>query len=226
VSPRQLAGVQYSGVSLKVAIAAAIVAGFVLWPRTARFTGFIVMATATVLALRMAHTLNHLPNEQLRKDAYAMLDAELWARDNTAPGTLFMPDPVMEEAWRAKSLRPSFGIVREWLFYSTLYNTNSTFLEEGMARYRALGLESPPPYIFDPGERRMAPLFNRIMQSARDRYYALDRVGFAGLTKTYGIRYFVFQKKNLLSPIPLEIAFENSHYIVAKAPAGPGETTR
>lgn len=226
VSLRQLAAVQYSGVSLRVALAAAIVTAFVVWPRTARFTGYIVLVTATVLAMRIAPTLNHLPNEQLRKEAYAMLDAELWARDNTAPGTLFMPDPVMEEAWRAKSQRPSFGVVREWLFYSTLYNTNSAYLEEGMARYRALGLEAPPPYIFDPRERRMIPLFNRIMQSARDRYYALDRAGFAGLAKTYGIRYFVFQKKNLLSPIPLEIAFENSHYIVAKAPAGPGGTAQ
>ena len=226
VNLRQLAAVEYAGINLRVGIAAAIVAAFVFWPRTAHFTGFIVLATATVLALRMTHTLKHLPNEELRKDAYAMLDAERWARDNTPPSTLFMPDPSMQEGWRGKSYRPSFGVVRDWIFYSTLYDTNSAALEEGMARYRALGLEAPPPYIFDPGERRMWPLFTRITQSARDRYYALDRTGFAGLTKVYGIRYFVFQRKNLTGPIPLEIVFENSHYIIARAPTASGETAR
>ena len=74
-----------------------------------------------------------------------MLDAELWARENTPLGALFMVDPAMQDAWRGKSYRPSFGVAREWLFYSTLYNSNSAVLEEGMARYRALGLELPRP---------------------------------------------------------------------------------
>lgn len=220
---RQFAAVQYSGISLRVVAAVAIVAAFLVWPRTARFTGFIVLATATVLVLRMAHTLGHLPNEALRKDAYAMLDAELWARDNTAPNSLFMPDPGMEDAWRAKSNRPSFGVVREWIFYSTLYNSNSASLEDGMARYRALGLEAPPPYIFDKSERRMLPLFNRITRSAQQRYYAMDKADFARFAKSHDISYFVLQRKNLVNPVPLDIVYENTHYLIAKAPAVSNE---
>jgi hypothetical protein len=226
VSFRQFAAVGYSGVSLRVVLAVAIVAAFLVWPRTARFAGFIVLATATVLVLRMAHTLGHLPNEALRKDAYAMLDAELWARDNTPPGTLFMPDPGMQDAWRGKSYRPSFGVVREWLFYSTLYNSNSATLEEGLNRYRALGLEAPPPYIFDKSERRMLPLFNRITRSAQQRYYAMDKADYARFAEAYDIRYFVLQRENLVKPVPLDIVFENSHYLIAKAPAASSEPAR
>jgi hypothetical protein len=226
VSFRQFAAVRYSGISLRVVISVAIVAASLVWPRTARFAGFIVLATATVLVLRMAHTLGHLPTEALRKDAYALLDAELWARDNTPPGTLFMPDPGMQDAWRGKSYRPSFGIAREWLFYSTLYNSNSATLEEGLARYRALGLEAPPPYIFDKSERRMLPLFNRMTQSAQQRYYAMDKRDYARFAKTYNIGYFVLQRKNLVKSVPLDIAFENSHYLIARAPAASSEPAR
>ena len=219
VSFRQFAAVRYSGISLRVVAGAALLATLLIWPRTARFAGCIVLAAAMVLALRTAPMLGHLPGAELRKNAYAMLEAEIWARDNTPPGTLFMPDPGMEDAWRGKSERPSFGVAREWLFYSVVYDTSSTMLEEGMARYRALGLEAPPPYIFDKSERRMLPLFNRITRSAQERYYAMDRPDFARLAKTYDIRYFVLQRKNLVKPIPLDVVFENSHYLIAQAPS-------
>lgn len=226
VNFRQFAAVRYSGISLRVVTAVAVVAALLMWSRTARFAGFVVLATATVLVLRMAPTLSHLPNEALRKDAYAMLEAELWARDNTSPGSLFMPDPGMEEAWRAKSLRPSFGIVREWIFYSTLYNSNSVLLENGMARYRALGLEAPPPYIFDKSERRMIPLFNRITRSAQQRYYAMEKSDYTRFARSYDIKYFVLQRKNLVKPIPLDIVFENSHYLIAQAPLAADRPAR
>lgn len=226
VSFRQFAAVRYSGISLRVVAAVAILATLLVWPRTARFAGFIVLATATVLVLRMAPTLSHLPSEAGRKDAYAMLEAELWARDNTSPGSLFMPDPGMEEAWRAKSLRPSFGVVREWIFYSTLYNSNSALLEDGMARYRALGLEAPPPYIFDKSERRMIPLFNRITRSAQQRYYAMEKADYTRFARSHDIKYFVLQRKNLVKPIPLDIVFENSHYLIAQAPLASSEPAR
>ena len=133
-----------------------------------------------------------------------------------------MVDPAMQDAWRGKSYRPSFGVTREWLFYSTLYNSNSAVLEEGMARYRALGLETPPPYIFDTKERRMLPLFNRITQSAQQRYYAMEKADFNRFAETYGICYFVLQRKNLVNPIALDVVYENSHYLIAKAaPAEP-----
>jgi hypothetical protein len=219
VSFRQLTGVHYAGISIRVVAVTAILVTFLVWPRTARFPEFVILATATVLILPMAHTLRHIRDPDLREDAYAMLDAELWARDNTPPGSLFMPDPGMQDAWRGKSYRPSFGIAREWLLYSQIYNSDKATLEEGMARYRALGLESPPPYIFDKSERRMLPLFHRITQSAQQRYYALNKTDFAYFANTYDIRYFVFQRKNLVNSIPLDIVFENSHYLIAKAPA-------
>ena len=225
----QLTEVRYSGISIRVVLAAAVLAGLLVWPRTARFSGLAILAIVTVLVLRMAHTLRHLPNPELRQDAYAMLEAELWARNNTPPGSLFMPDPGMQEGWRGKSYRPSFGIAREWLLYSTQYNSNIADLESGLTRYRALGLESPPPYIFDKSERRMQPLFERIRRSAQQRYYAMDKGDFARLANDWDIRYFVLQKKELVKPASLEIVFENSHYLIAKAPAAnasPAETSK
>jgi hypothetical protein len=95
-----------------------------------------------------------------------------------------------------------------------------------MARYRALGLEAPPPYIFDKSERRMLPLFNRITRSAQQRYYAMDRADFARFAKSHDISYFVLQKKNIEKPVLLDIAFENTHYLIAKAPAVSSEAAR
>jgi hypothetical protein len=220
---RQFASVRYSGISIEVILGAGILAALLVWPRTARYPGLAVLATVTVLTLRMAHRLSHLPNPELRADAYAMLDAELWSRDNTPPGSLFVPDPGMTDAWRGKSYRPSFGTAREWLLYSVLYNSSSAVLEEGLARYRALGLEAPPPYIFDKSERRMIPLFNRMTRSAQERYYAMDKADFVRFAENYGIRYFVFQRKSLVKPVPLDIVFENSFYLIGKAPAATGE---
>ncbi|MBI5320789.1 hypothetical protein [Bradyrhizobium sp.] len=214
----QLTEAHYSGVSIRAVIGTAILAGLLVWPPAARFSGPVILAIVTVLVLRMAHTLRHLPNPELRKDAYAMLDAELWARNNTPSGSLFMPDPSMQEAWRGKSHRPSFGVAREWLLYSTLYNSNTADLENGLSRYRALGLEAPPPYIFDKSERRMSPLLDRITRFAQQRYYTMDKADFVRLANTYAIRYFVLQRKNLVQPVSLEIVFENSHYLIAKAP--------
>ena len=49
----------------------------------------------------------------------------------------------------------------------------------------------------------------------------MDKADFIRFANDYGIRYFVLQRKYLVNPIPLDVVFENSHYLIAKAPASP-----
>jgi hypothetical protein len=213
------AGVRYLGINPIVAGIALILTFLFLRPQASRFAGLAVLAIVTGLSLRAAPHLNQLRDLSFRKDAYAVLEAELWARANTPEGSLFMVDPGLPELWRSKSYRPSFGTIREWLFQSVLYNSNAGVLEEGMARYRALGLESPPPFIFDKSERRMRPLFTLIVEQAQKKYYSMTEAQFRRLARDFGIKYFVFQKKLIRDPIPLQTVFENSNYLITKAPS-------
>jgi hypothetical protein len=226
-----LTGVRYLGINPIVASIALILTFVFLRPQMSRFAGLAVLTIVTGLSLRAAPNLNLLRDLSLRKDAYALLGAQMWARENTPAGALFMVDPGLQELWRSKSYRPSFGTVREWLFTSVLYNSNADVLEEGMARYRALGLEAPPPIIFDKSERRMLPLYAGIVEPAQRNYYSMTEVQFRRLADDYGIKYFVFQKKKIRDPIPLETVYENSNYSIAKVHSAvmggkPGVDTR
>ena len=208
------AAIHYLGLN-KVLVAAGAIAA--LWPLGWPLRDMAALAAVTWLALVLSPTADRLSRPTVKANAYAALEAQLWAKSNTLSGSLFMIDPGLSYMWRDKSHRPSFGTVREWLLISIMYNSRRDLLTEGFKRYQALGLGSPD-YIFDQKARRMQPLLRRITSEARERYYAMDRGAFERLARQYGIRYFVFDKSKIKKEPPLATVYENSHYLIASAP--------
>lgn len=178
------------------------------------FQSLIVLFPVTMMALINAPKFDILHDKATLAIADSALDAQLWARTHTPEKSIFMVDPTFSYFWRDKSHRPSFGTPREWLLVSILYNSQEAILEEGFRRYRALGLPNPD-YIYDPKNRRMAPLLDRITNDAEKRFYAMDRLDLERLAQAFGIRYFVFQASRLKGDPPLPVVFRNSHFVIA-----------
>lgn len=182
-----------------------------------QYIGLAALAVVTLLGVLTASTKGPLASKPIQEKAYGYLEAQEWAKANTPVGTLFMVDPASGYGWRDKSHRPSFGTLREWLLISIMYNSRPELLREGISRSRALGLD-PLPIVQDPTANRMRPILRKLNNSARDRYYRGDLRLFETLARTYGVRYFVFEKSNIKAPVPLATAFENSSYLIAKTP--------
>ena len=143
------------------------------------------------------------------------LDAQLWARANTPIGTLFMVDPGFGYMWRDKSHRPSFGTVREWLLISIMYNSRASLLEEGMRRYEALGLQRPD-YVFNPTERSMPRLLDRLIGDAVRAFSALKHEDFERLAGIYGINHVVFDRARLSGQAPLPVVYQNAQFVIGR----------
>jgi hypothetical protein len=177
----------------------------------------LLLGAMVLLGLLAAPRGNQLSSASALQQATDALDAQIWARDHTPVGSLFMVDPALSYMWRDKSHRPSFGTPREWLLVSIMYNSRKELLDEGMRRYKALGLPAPD-YIYDPANRRMGPLLARLADEASARYYAFSRIEIERLAGSYGIRYFVYQKTSLKAPPPLPVAYENAHFVISALP--------
>jgi hypothetical protein len=214
---------KYTGLNGILFVLALLVAGIALimpfngmngWRLAARPA--VVLLPILLLALRSAPQYDLLHDQRTRALADSALDAQLWARSHTPQKSIFMVDPALDYFWRDKSHRPSFGTPREWLLMSVIYNSQRKLLEEGMNRYRALGLPDPD-YIYDPSNRRLGPLLGRITNDASRQFYALDKSALERLAKTYNIRYFVYKATGLKGDPPLPIIFRNSHFVITAA---------
>ncbi len=206
----------------QMGIVVAVAVLFIRWARAGSLPNrslrmTIIMAIIAGTALARAPKFQHFQSDAGLARAESALDAQLWARNHTAEGTLFMIAPALNYMWRDKSHRPSFGTPREWLLLSIMYNSRKDLFEEGLSRYRALGLPNPD-YVFDPAITRMFPLIDRIVGEAEDRYHALALEDFVRLAQTYGIAFFVFQKGKLDGDPPLETVYQNDHFVIASAP--------
>lgn len=178
--------------------------------------GRAALLVVTGIAVFTSPRFDPLANPAQRDLAFQALDAQLWARANTPMGSIFMVDPALDYFWRDKSHRPSFGTPREWLLISVLYNSRRSLLDEGLRRYEALGLR-PPTFIHDPKQRRTDPMLARIVGEASDRFYAMSRTEIEKLSRTYDIRYFVYQKSKLKEATPLSPVYQNRHFLVTSA---------
>lgn len=137
----------------------------------------------------------------------AYKDVQLWARDNTPRGSLFMPDPTTYYGWRDFSRRPSFGNVREWVHTSWLYDSRVDVFEAGRARLAALGL-AVEPYLDDPGGQ------GKLTEDARRAYYALDDAGRRRLVERFAIDYFILDRRYFTGTSTLPVAYQNDRYLV------------
>jgi hypothetical protein len=160
------------------------------------------------LTLRWAPTVNHGIDDKPLGLAY--MNAQLWAKENTAPTALFMVDPTIYYGWRDFSQRSSFGNLREWLHTSWLYDSNKNNYEEGLRRTAEFGIFAPD-YV-----RESPPLdgFSKINKEIGDRFYSYDTDRFMRISRKYNVDYIVMKKERIKNRLLLPVAYENNFFIV------------
>jgi hypothetical protein len=212
---------RYSGITWQLVLAGGVAA---LAPPAFRYFGHsrlagpevragALLALLAAVALFTTPRFDPLANDTVRARAQNALTAQLWARENTAVGSLFMVDPSLGYMWRDKSHRPSFGTVREWLLISIMYNSRAELLEEGMRRYEALGVPRPT-WLLTSTERFMPTLLARLQGDAEKAFDRLGKGGFERLAASYGIAYVVFDRRRMKGELPLPVVYENADFAI------------
>ena len=70
-----------------------------------------------------------------------MLQAQIWAKNNTAQGAVFLTDPSWQPGWRDYSQRPTFGHYRDWALFGFAYNSSQFWYQEGLRRMKLFGAD-------------------------------------------------------------------------------------
>jgi hypothetical protein len=195
---------------------AGLIVAVLLFRRAAQVGTLVLLLAIGFSSVSTSSRFHELRNPDELKRATDYLDAQRWANARTPTGTLFMPDPAHAYGWREFSLRPSFGNLREWLYAGWVYNPKLGTFKEGLKRVRALGLE-PTDYLHFAAERPWQAGV-RLEQDVQRKYYRLTADEFMRIARDFGVRYFVFDKRYVASPLPLPVAYENSSFIIATPP--------
>lgn len=170
----------------------------------------VVVILIIPLTLRWAPTVNHGASDKPLGVAY--MNAQLWAKENTAPTALFMVDPTIYYGWRDFSQRSSFGNLREWLHTSWLYDSKKSNYEEGLRRTSEFGIIASD-YVHE-----APPLngFSKIHKDIGDRFYSYDTDWFLKISEKYLIDYVVMKKENIKNRLLLPVAYENDFFVIYK----------
>lgn len=179
------------------------------WPALA------VLAAALGLLMQVEQ---HRGRPHVSADAKAMIEAQMWARENTPGDALFMVDPSAPKGWQDLSRRLSFGTARDWDHNAWLYDSDKRIFDEGMRRLARLGVD-PTPYLAMPTAGWAgATAFRTAVQRAWD---AKTTPWFAEMARDYGIDYFVFDARRV---DPAHVAgmaevYRSDRYLILAAPS-------
>jgi len=136
-------------------------------------------------------------------------DVQLWARENTAVDSLFVPDPSIIYGWRDYSLRSSFGNPREWMFVGWNYKSDPQVYKEGLKRLAVFGMDLPQ-YLVEHKPQR----YTAILDAVNEFFYRGDSEWLWDTAGKFQIDYFVVQKAKLIRAFDAPTAFENDSFIV------------
>jgi hypothetical protein len=150
-----------------------------------------------------------ISNEQ-KELASDYMQAQYWARANTAPSSLFMIDPTMSYGWRDFSRRSSFGSLREWLHTGWLYDSQLAVYKEGLKRFDEFGIDIEPYKNIRPSIEG----YHKLSNDLRRDFYLKDRDWFKGISRRYGVEYLVLRKKFETQNLQFEEVFHNDHFSV------------
>lgn len=161
-----------------------------------RFTRepFVVALAFLWLAFGQADRFDYFQSEDLIEKAADFRDVQNFARENTAPGTVFMMEPTHAYGWRSYSRRPSFGTLREWLYTSWAYDSRPELLNDGIARSAALGLEIGHYIEGEEGQGSRS-----LRADASESYNNVDLEMIRSIHAEFDVDYFVFEKEKLCS---------------------------
>lgn len=175
----------------------------------------VAMAVIALTALTTTPRQRQFSSQLELSQATDYLAAQRWAKQNTEPGSVFMPDPGHAYGWRQFSERPSFGSVREWLYGAFVYDSKLSRLDEGLRRFALLGLDYKSYLAMEDAQPRSG--YEAVMKDVRSSYYAKDAGWFSAIAKGNAIAYFVFDKKYLSGQRPVSTVYENDRYFIGKA---------
>ena len=153
------------------------------------------------------------PTLKKRDLARDYLEAQLWAKNSTPSGTLFMVDPCRSYGWRDFSHRASIGTIREWYMTAWLYNDRAELLEQGHHIAVTLGAGFEPEEVKPRASRAMC-------KTARAAYYAPELAGVRRVAEEFDVDYFVFEKahsEGLPKSVTDHFSFENDHFAILAA---------
>lgn len=145
-------------------------------------------------------------------EARALLDAQLWARDNTPPMALFLVEPYRATGWQTYSLRSSFGNLHSWGFVGIGYRPNMNRYREGRERAAAFGINWE--LQFPDGIARGTLAGNILKKQLRKKLYGMTDAELIKLAERFNIDYIVFNKKYASNQHNIPIVYENSQFII------------
>ena len=152
---------------------------------------------------------------QLRQRAAHLQEAQVWAKANTQPTDLFMLDPTMSYGWRQYSERPSFGILREWLYSGWLYDTDPAIMAEGLRRARLLGLDLST--YTEMAKTDSTSAYDRLIADAARLFYARDAAALSATARENGVAFVVMDKAKASPSLPqLPVVYENPDFAILK----------
>ena len=158
--------------------------------------------------------LRLLPWRNLEKST-AYYNTQIWAKDNTKLGALFMVDPSINYGWEAYSQRPKFGSFRDLIHTGWLYTGNSLIFDEGIRRIRLFGVE-PTAYLLKSLQNHklsVGPEYHEFAKEVERAFYSLNKTDFMNLAKREGIEFVVFDKQKIKT-IPLPIVYDNGYFCI------------
>ena len=148
-----------------------------------------------------------------RAEAYE--EVQDWARWETSPGTLFMPDPTHYYGWRAISRRPSFGNLREWLHTGWMYESRQEVLDDGIERLAMFGF-SPSDWL---GRDEPLAGYFELHSALREKYYSMSRDEWSAIRAKYGVRYAVFERERMTQTPNVPVVYRNEKFLVGELPS-------
>jgi len=180
---------------------------------------FILFVTLGILCvLRAQDNWKRHPLVDDKRLALDYLEAQIWARNNTPPGSLFLTDPTICYGWKDYSARPSWGNYRDWLHSCIAYHSDSKLFKEGLRRAKKLGVD-PEEYLkqakelghISPNSIAYANLYSEIKNAFR----TLEDKKIQQLAAEEKINFMIYNKKDIQnSKIP--VIYENKSFKIIK----------
>lgn len=142
----------------------------------------------------------------------AYKNAQIWARDNTMPNSLFMLPPGPHTGWFDFAHRPTTGTIKTWLQDGWLYNSSYSLYKSGLERTSHFNLNAKD-YT-----KRYSSLdgYRALLRDALKKYYNSEPAWYEGWAKNYKVDYFVFDNSMLSVTLPMNKVYENKYYSIYK----------
>lgn len=174
------------------------------------YTSYVVMTFLHLFKINQIHF--NKSKIQLYKNYY---DAQIWAKENTPPKSIFMTSPANAYGWSDYSLRPSVGILHDWLSANWLYTNSFKSYELGIKIFS----EFKTP-LKNYTKFKTIKGFDFLRRKIENVYYSWDSRKLYQISSNYKISYFVFEKKLLAeynrTKIPCRVVYQNKSYIICK----------